>query len=121
MPLLHAKCEGLFVESEVPARCVVHAEGSAPEARRKRYSQDALVALVRTEPASADRAFERFTPEGPLALLPPAGRDALVWSCRPERAAELAQCAPELFLDRLAVPAGGPPGRAGRGRGPRPQ
>ena len=111
MPLLHAKCEGLFVESEVPARCVVHAEGSAPEARRKRYSQDALVALVRTEPASADSAFERFTPEGPLALLPLAGRYALVWSCRPERAAELAQCAPELFLDRLAVAAGRRPGR----------
>src|ERR1051325_10242894 len=104
MPLLHAKCEGLFVESEVPARCVVHAEGSAPEARRKRYSQDGLVAL------------ERSTPEGPLALLPLAGRYALVWSCRPERAAELAQCAPELFLDRLAVAAGGRPqhGRAHR-------
>src|ERR1044071_1603045 len=115
MPLLHAKCEGLFVESEVPARCVVHAEGSAPEARRKRYSQDALVALVRTEPASADSAFERFTPEGPLALLPLAGRYALVWSCRPERAAELAQCAPELFLDRLAVAAGGPARPAGPG------
>ena len=109
--LLHAKCEGLFVKGEVQARCVVHAEGSAPEARRKRYAQDALVALVRTEPASANTAFERFTPEGPLALLPLAGRYALVWSCRPERAAELAQCAPGPFLDRLAVAAGRRPGR----------
>ena len=109
--LLKTRCEGLFVEREMPARCVVHAEGSAAQAREKRYAQDALVALVRTEPASADTAFERFTPEGPLALLPLAGRYALVWSCRPERAAELAQCAPELFLDRLALAAGRRPGR----------
>src|SRR5689334_9030460 len=109
--LLQAKCEGLFIDGEVQARCVVHAEGSAPEARRKRYAQDALVAMVRTEPPSAHTAFERFTPEGPLALLPLAGRYALVWSCRPERASELAQCAPELFLDRLALAAGRRPGR----------
>jgi 2-octaprenyl-6-methoxyphenol hydroxylase len=109
--LLHAKCEGLFAEGEVQARCVVHAEGSAPQSREKRYAQDALVALVRTEPASTATAFERFTPEGPLALLPLAGRYALVWSCRPERAAELAQCAEALFLERLAAAAGRRPGR----------
>src|SRR6185295_7613144 len=50
--LLQAKCEGLFVQGEVQARCVVHAEGSPPQAREKRYPQDALVAMVRTEPAS---------------------------------------------------------------------
>ncbi|HEY7237864.1 MAG TPA: FAD-dependent monooxygenase [Burkholderiales bacterium] len=109
--LLQTKCEGLFVESEVEARCVVHAEGSAPQSREKRYAQDALVALVRTEPASDATAFERFTSEGPLALLPLAGEYALIWSCRPERAAELAQCAEGLFLDRLAAAAGRRPGR----------
>ncbi|MFL6572195.1 MAG: hypothetical protein ACJ8G4_10610, partial [Burkholderiales bacterium] len=61
--LLHAKCEGLFVKGEVQARCVVHAEGSLPRSREKRYAQDALVALIRTEPASEGTAFERFTPE----------------------------------------------------------
>jgi 2-octaprenyl-6-methoxyphenol hydroxylase len=111
LSLLHAKCEGLFVKGELQARCVVHAEGSASQSREKRYAQDALVAMVRTEPPSAGTAFERFTPEGPLALLPLAGRYALVWSCRPERAAELAQCAPGTFLDRLAVAAGRRPGR----------
>jgi len=109
--LLHARCEGLFVKGEVQARCVVHAEGSAPQSREKRYAQDALVAWVRTEPASDATAFERFTPEGPLALLPLAGRYALVWSCRPERAAELAQCAEAPFLERLAAAAGRRPGR----------
>ena len=109
--LLQARCAGLFIEEEIQARCVVHAEGSAARSREKRYAQDALVALVRTEPASDGTAFERFTPEGPLALLPLAGRYALVWSCRPERAAELAQCAEALFLERLAAAAGRRPGR----------
>jgi len=107
---LQAQCEPLFVEEEMPARCVVHAEGSLPEARQKRYAQDALVARVRTEPASSGIAFERFTPEGPLALLPLAGRYALIWSCRPERAAELAYCPEKLFLDRLGLAAGRRPG-----------
>jgi 2-octaprenyl-6-methoxyphenol hydroxylase len=108
---LQARCEQWFVDREVQARCVVHAEGSAPEARQKRYAQDALVALVRTEPAAGSTAFERFTSEGPLALLPLAGRYALIWSCRPERAAELARCAQDVFLDRLAAAAGRRPGR----------
>ncbi|HWJ01204.1 MAG TPA: FAD-dependent monooxygenase [Burkholderiales bacterium] len=108
--LLQAKCEGLFVQGEVQARCVVHAEGSPPQAREKRYPQDALVAMVRTEPASGTTAFERFTPEGPLALLPLAGRYALIWSCRPERAAELASCEERLFLARLGAAAGRRPG-----------
>lgn len=109
--VLQGRCEPLFVDGETDARCVVHAEGSLPHSREKRYAQDALVALVRTEPASEGTAFERFTPEGPLALLPLAGRYALVWSCRPEHAAELAQCADERFLERLAAAAGRRPGR----------
>ena len=60
-----------------------------PDGRLTR--QDALVALVQAEPPAAHTAFERFTAEGPLALLPFAGRHALVWSMRPERASALAQ------------------------------
>src|SRR5580765_1865280 len=107
---LQSRCKPLLVDAEMQARCVVHAEGSLPQSREKRYAQDALVALVRTEPASDGTAFERFTPEGPLALLPLAGRYALVWSCRPERAAELAHCSEALFRDRLGLAAGRRPG-----------
>ena len=107
---LQARCEGLFVAEEATARCVVHAEGTADEAREKRYAQDAVVALVRTEPASGVTAFERFTPEGPLALLPLAGRYALIWSCRPERALTLAQCRDDVFLSALHAAAGRRPG-----------
>ena len=107
---LQNRCEALITEEEVPALCVVHAEGSADDAREKRYAQDALVALVRTQPASGTTAFERFTPEGPLALLPLAGRYALIWSCRPERALTLAQCPDDVFLRELHAAAGRRPG-----------
>jgi 2-octaprenyl-6-methoxyphenol hydroxylase len=110
LSLLQRRCEGLFLQRELPARCVVHAEGAADDAREKRYAQDAVVALVRTEPASGATAFERFTPEGPLALLPLEGRYALIWSCRPERALTLAQCSEHEFLTQLRIAAGRRPG-----------
>jgi 2-octaprenyl-6-methoxyphenol hydroxylase len=104
-------CKNFMIERELPARCVVHAEGASPEAAEKRYGQDALVALVRTRPASSGTAFERFTPEGPLALLPFAGRYAVIWSCRPERAGSLLEASEESFVMQLAAAAGGRPGQ----------
>lgn len=92
-------------------RLTVHAEGAAGEARERRYSHDAVVARVSAEPASQALAYERFTAEGPLALLPLAGAWALVWSARPERAAALADAAPQEFLRQLQCAFGD---RAGR-------
>lgn len=108
--LLRSKARGLLIDEALPARCVVHAEGAAVDAKEKRYPQDALVALVRTQPASSRTAFERFTSEGPLALLPYGGRYALIWTCRPERAALLSECSEEFFLKELAAAAGSRPG-----------
>jgi len=93
------------------ARCTVHAEGASPGARERRYGHDAVVARVAAEPAPRGDAFERFTAEGPLALLPLAGEWALIWSARPERAAALAQAAPPEFLAQLQAACGE---RAGR-------
>jgi 2-octaprenyl-6-methoxyphenol hydroxylase len=84
-----------------PASLTVHAEGSSGESRERRYGHDAVVARVAAEPAPRNVAYERFTAEGPLALLPLAGAWALVWSARPERAAALAQAAPQDFLAQL--------------------
>lgn len=109
---LRSACEHLLIRDDAPARLVVHAEGSSPSAREKRYAQDALVALVRTEPASLHAAYERFTPEGPLALLPFEGRYAVVWSCRPEHAAALCDAPGQRFLEALDSAAGNRPGRA---------
>jgi len=100
----------LLLPGELPARCTVHAEGIA-EAREKRYTQEALVALVHADPPAQGTAFERFTPEGALALLPFAGRHAVVWSVVSQRARELAAAPDEQFLRSLAAAAGR---RAGR-------
>jgi 2-octaprenyl-6-methoxyphenol hydroxylase len=108
---LREAVQELLIEEETEARCVVHAEGAAPEAEEKRYSQDALVASVRFAGAAESTAFERFTDEGPLALLPLPGGYAVVWSMRPERAQMLASAAEEDFLRQLAAAAGTRPGR----------
>jgi 2-octaprenyl-6-methoxyphenol hydroxylase len=88
-------------ESGDAPRLTVHAEGRAAESRERRYAQDALIARVATEPASQATAYERFTTEGPLALLPLAGEWALIWSARPERTAALAAAPPDAFLAEL--------------------
>lgn len=103
---------GLLTPEELPARCVVHAEGMSPDAEVKRYAQDALVAVVEMSPSARSVAFERFTREGPLALLPFAGRYALVWSLPPEKAQALAAAPPGDFLRALNAAAGTRPGRA---------
>ncbi|MGQ0544724.1 MAG: FAD-dependent monooxygenase [Betaproteobacteria bacterium] len=95
----------LLVSEETGSRCVVHAEGIA-QAEEKRYQQDALVALVHAEPAAQATAFERFTPEGPLALLPSGGRHAVIWSLGAGRARKLADCSEKEFLAALATAAG---------------
>jgi 2-octaprenyl-6-methoxyphenol hydroxylase len=108
---LRAACAPLLVQEEAPARLVVHAEGVSPTAHEKRYAQDALVTRVHTEPASGTTAFERFTPQGPLALLPLGGSYAVIWSCRPERARALLEAPEHRFLEELAAAAGQRPGR----------
>jgi 2-octaprenyl-6-methoxyphenol hydroxylase len=61
-----------------------------------------VVAEVSTRPGATATAWERFTPEGPLALLPIAGRYGLVWAARPERARELCAATDAAFLAVLA-------------------
>src|SRR3954471_20138091 len=89
-----------------PARCDVHAEGSTDDAEEKRYSHDALLTVVRLASAATTAAYERFTPEGPLALLPHAGRYALIWSASPGRARRLAEMPTAAFLAELALAMG---------------
>ncbi|MGH8692311.1 MAG: FAD-dependent monooxygenase [Burkholderiales bacterium] len=108
---LRATARELLVAEALPARCVVHAEGAAPGAEEKRYSQDALVASVRFAPPAGTTAFERFTREGPLALLPFAGRYALVWSMPPEKARNLVSVCESDFLEALGKTAGTHPGQ----------
>ncbi len=77
-----------------------HLSGSVDPAYRD-YRQDALVAQLRTEIPHNNVAYERFLPDGPLALLPSSNGFSLVW-CLP-RGAGPALCAIEEqdFLARI--------------------
>src|SRR5258706_6470747 len=101
---LHANLEeaGIRIGSaSEDAALVVHAEGTSDEVKEKKYAQDAVVALVTTHPAAGATAWERFTPEGPLALLPLRGRYCAVWGVRPERARALCAATEPAFLEAL--------------------
>ena len=76
---------------------------------RKSYGQHALIANIATAQPHGGCAFERFTDEGPLALLPVLGvpgaehRSALVWTLPPELAEHLLTCPEREFLQRLQL------------------
>src|SRR5438552_2151864 len=59
---LRSQVEEFITKDAVAAKCAVHAEGAAPDTEEKRYAQDAVVALVHTDPPAQSAAFERFTP-----------------------------------------------------------
>lgn len=87
------------------ARLVVAADGTTSPLRDalgigtavQDYGQTALVAPVEAG-GDPHAAHERFTAEGPMALLPLGGnRRTLVWSVAAERAGELAQASVDAF------------------------
>ncbi len=54
------------------------------------YDQVAIVVNAATDRPNTGEAFERFTPSGPLAVLPVSGGGyAVVWAVRPDRARQL--------------------------------
>ena len=62
-------------ENSIRAKCIVHAEGGLFKTQDwvesgRDYGQSALVGLVEVENAEPHQAWERFTAEGPLAVLP---------------------------------------------------
>jgi 2-octaprenyl-6-methoxyphenol hydroxylase len=101
-----AACTGIRLASDaatlelaggeaVPAKLLVIADGGSSAARipgvaftEKDYGQHAVVGALRADRPHGGRAYERFTPQGPMALLPVEDRYALVWTATPERARE---------------------------------
>jgi 2-octaprenyl-6-methoxyphenol hydroxylase len=102
-------------EAGMRARLLVLADGGqSRHARHVRdYRQQAIVAEVTAEHPRGGVAWERFTAEGPLALLPFEDRYALVWSVRPGSAAELLGFSDSDFLARLREIFGGRLGNFG--------
>ncbi|MES2368664.1 MAG: FAD-dependent monooxygenase [Pseudomonadota bacterium] len=75
------------------------------------YDQMAVVCDVKTELPHANQAFERFTPQGPAALLPKDDRYALVWTARSDEAQRIAALPDAEFLAALQRHFGGRQGR----------
>lgn len=102
------------------AAVAVQAEGGVfgqqqDRALRRNYRQTAVIARVAVSSPVAHRAFERFTEEGPLALLPQDGDDALqyalVWCVAPERAQALLGLDDARFMEQLGEAFGSRLGR----------
>lgn len=97
-------------EVKVEARLIVAADGAHSAVRQfcdlpsqtKLYAQHAIVANIGLAKAHGGRAYERFTTQGPLALLPLNGqRMSLVWAMPPENAEQIMTLSDVEFLAEL--------------------
>jgi 2-octaprenyl-6-methoxyphenol hydroxylase len=94
----------------VEARLIVAADGAhssvraaaAIEADVEDYDQIAIVANVAADRPHDGTAFERFTPSGPLAVLPlHDGSFGVIWTCHPQDAARVLSLADDSYLREL--------------------
>jgi len=97
-------------QHSISTRLLVAADGANSPTRSKMnitvrkedYGQHALIANVTPAQAHDNRAFERFTADGPVALLPLSqARCALVWTQTPEAAADTLAFSDKEFLSAL--------------------
>ncbi|HHG3499530.1 TPA: 2-octaprenyl-6-methoxyphenyl hydroxylase [Vibrio parahaemolyticus] len=66
------------------------------------FDQVAVIANIVTQEPHQGRAFERFTENGPVALLPMSdNRMSLVWCLRPDEAQIVMELSESKFLERL--------------------
>jgi 2-octaprenyl-6-methoxyphenol hydroxylase len=92
------------------ARLLVAADGAHSavraaagiEAGVEDYDQVAITAAVLGDRAHDGTAYERFTPTGPVAVLPLRGGGfGTIWSCAPPRATQLLALDDDAYLDAL--------------------
>ena len=105
---------------QVKAHLVVAADGAHSSVRAaadieagiEDYGQVAIVANVAADRAHDGTAYERFTPSGPLAVLPLYdGSYGVIWSCRPADAVSVMSLDDDSYLRELQTRFGW---RAGR-------
>jgi 2-octaprenyl-6-methoxyphenol hydroxylase len=93
-------------QQQIRADLLVQAEGGVfgtqvSKELHRDYQQVAIVASVHSDSVIPGRAFERFTEEGPLALLPDRDAYSLVWCVRPEHGEALLAMSETEFLQAL--------------------
>jgi len=102
-------CE-LHNQQQIDAKLCIAADGANSKTNQllsivssqHDYQCSAIIANVRCDKAHHNRAFERFTDAGPLALLPlSANRYSLVWSVKNSELAALLALDEEGFLAEL--------------------
>jgi 2-octaprenyl-6-methoxyphenol hydroxylase len=112
--------DGAGSRERVASRLLVAADGAHSQVRVaagidaavEDYGQVAVVANVAADRPHQGIAYERFTPAGPLAVLPlHDGTYAVIWACRPAQAQELLALAEAAYLGKLQAQFGW---RAGR-------
>lgn len=94
--------------STLSASIVVQAEGGvfgeqAAKTHQRDYAQLAITATVHADAPPPGVAFERFTSEGPLALLPQADAYSMVWCVSPATAERLLVISDADFLRELQM------------------
>ena len=90
-------------DSTIDTTCLIQAEGgvfgSQPtQPLHRDYQQTAVVTHVHCNAPIVGRAYERFTSEGPFALLPQDEGYALVWCARPDTVTHLLELSDAEFL-----------------------
>ena len=107
------RADGAIVDVEnrdepLRARLAVVADGAASAVRglarrRHDYRQVAIVAAVALDYPHGGVAYERFTSDGPVALLPERAHYALVWTQEPAAAAQTLAMTEQEFVAALAA------------------
>lgn len=91
---------------EISSSVVVHSEGGvfgeqSAKSHYRDYAQVAITSTVHAASPRLGRAYERFTAEGPLALLPQGDSYAMVWCVAPSTAERLLAMDEPSFLNAL--------------------
>jgi 2-octaprenyl-6-methoxyphenol hydroxylase len=76
-------------ERTISTRLLIHAEGTPgddPAVIVSDYEQHAVICEITPTPGHNNRAWERFTPDGPLALLPLGNEYSIVFTLPPDKA-----------------------------------
>ncbi len=88
----------------IKTKLLVHAEGTPnddPAVKVSEYAQHAVICEVTPTPGHNKRAWERFTPDGPLALLPLGDEYSIVFTLPPAKADAVMAMGDDAFIAAL--------------------